>query len=155
MLRALNLCQDTGNDHLAIDSLYNNHSCVNLLYCQGPNQVDSSINLLDKMVLTKVVTRPTKKTKGVGSHKLIPKKTRNKRKSRLENKKISSASKALYGVSADPNSDNGIKPQQHLLYKNKDKNNYPLMDTSTSVLIVSWKIMEKRSHIISDISIPG
>ena len=62
--------------------------------------------------------------------------------------------KSLYGVSTDPNSNNGIKLPQHLLYKNVDKNNYPLMDTSTSIPIVSWKIREKRSHIISDISIP-
>ena len=29
------------------------------------------------------------------------------------------------------------------------------MDTSTAIPIVSWKIMKERSHIISDISIPG
>ena len=52
-------------------------------------------------------------------------------------------------------SNKGVIPQHHLLYKNEDKNNYPLMDTSTSIPIVSWKITKKRSHIISDISIPG
>ena len=55
----------------------------------------------------------------------------------------------------DPNSNNGLQPPQHLLYKNKDKNKYPHMDTSTSISIVSWKITKKRSHIISDILIPG
>ena len=87
------------------------------------------------MVLTKVVTQPVKKPRSVGLNKSIPKKNRNKRKSRLENKIFSNVSKPLYGVSADPNSDNGIRPPQHLLYKNKDKNNYPLMNTSTSIPI--------------------
>ena len=69
--------------------------------------------------------------------------------------KFKSVSKPLYGVSTDPNSDNGIKPPHHLLYKNEDKSNYPLMDTSTSIPIVSWKITKKRSYIFSDISISG
>ena len=64
-------------------------------------------------------------------------------------------SKPLYGVSIDPNSNKGIIPQRHILYKNEDKKNYPLMDTSTSIPIVSWKLTKKQSHLISDISIPG
>ena len=40
MLRALNLCQDTDNDHLSMDLGYDNHSCINIQYRQGPNQVD-------------------------------------------------------------------------------------------------------------------
>ena len=60
MLRAFNLCQDTGNNHLLMDSGYDNHSCINLPYYQGPNQIDSSIDLLDKVILTKVITQPTK-----------------------------------------------------------------------------------------------
>ena len=59
-LRALNLCQDAGNDHLSIDSGYDNHSCINFPFCQGLNQVDSSTNVLDKVILTEVVIRPTK-----------------------------------------------------------------------------------------------
>ena len=155
MILTFNLHQDTGNDHLLMDSEYDNHSCVNLSYCQGPNQVDSSINLLDKVILTKFVSRPTKRPRSVGPHKSISKKNRNKRKSPLENKKFRSMSKPLYGISVDSNSNNGLKPPQYLLYKNKDKNKYPLMDTSTSIPIVSWKITKKQSHIISDISIPG
>ena len=155
MRRALNLCQDAGNDHLSTDSGYDNHFNINFSFRQGPNQVDSSTNLLDKVILIEVLTRPTEKPKSVGPHKLIPKNNRNKRKSLLENKKFRSVSKPLYGVSADPNSNNGIKPPRHLLYKDEEKNNYPLMDTSTSIPKVSWKIMKKQSHIISDISIPG
>ena len=60
MHRDLNLCQDVGNNHLSTDSGYDNHSCINFPFHQGLNQVDSSTDLLDKVVLTKVVTRPTK-----------------------------------------------------------------------------------------------
>ena len=56
VLRALNLCQDVGNNHLLMDSRYDNHSCINFPFCRGPDQFDSSTNLLDKMVLTEVVT---------------------------------------------------------------------------------------------------
>ena len=64
-------------------------------------------------------------------------------------------SNPLYGIPADHNSNIGLKLPRHLLYKNEDKNKYPLMETSTSISIVSWKITKKQSHIISDISIPG
>ena len=136
MRRALNLCQDTSNNHLLMDSGYDNHPRINLPYCQHPNQVDSSIDPQDKVILTKVLTRPTKKSRSVGPHKSIPIKSRNKMKSRLENKKIRSASKPLYGRFANEINDNGLKLQQHLLYKSEDKNNYPLMDTSTSISTV-------------------
>ena len=43
-----------------MDAGYGNQSCINLLYLQDPNQVDSSIDLLDKVILTKVVTQPAK-----------------------------------------------------------------------------------------------
>ena len=90
MLCALNLCQDVGNDYFLMDSGYDNHSCINFPFWQGLNQADSSTNLLDKVILTKVVTQPTEKSRGVGPHKLVPKKNRNKRKSRPENKKFRS-----------------------------------------------------------------
>ena len=45
MTRALNLHQDTSNNHLLMDSGHDNHSCINLPYCEGPNQVDSRIDL--------------------------------------------------------------------------------------------------------------
>ena len=138
-----------------MDSGYDNHSCINLLYCQSPNQVDPSIDLQDEVILLKVVTQPTEKPKSVGPHKSIPKKSRNKRKSRLENEKFRSVIKPLYGISVDHNNNYGLKPPQHLLYKSKDKNKDSLMNTSISILIVCWKITKKQSHIISDISIPG
>ena len=92
------------------------------------------------------------KTRNVGPHKLIPKKNRNKKKSRLENKKFRSVIKSLYGISADHNNINGLK---HLLHKSEDKNKYPLMDISKSILIVFWKITMKQSDIISNILIPS
>ena len=152
---ALNLHQGTSNDYLSMDSGYDNHSYINLPYRQGFNQVDSSINLQDEVILPKVVTRPTEKPRSVGPHKLIPKKNRKKKESRLENKKFRNVIQPLYGISADHNINNGLKPPRHLLYKSKDNNKYPLMNTSTSIPIVCWKIPKKRLHIISDISISG
>ena len=61
MHRDLNLCQDVGNDHLLTHSRYNNHSCINFSFHQNLNQVYSSTDLLDKVVLIEVVTRPSKK----------------------------------------------------------------------------------------------
>ena len=151
----LYLCQDVGNNHLSTDLGYNNHSCINFPFHCDLNQVDSSTNLLDKVVLPEVVTQPTKKLRSVGPQKSISKKNRNKKKSSLENKKFKSVSKPIYEISVDPSGDKGNIPQQHLVYTNKDKKNYPLVDTGTSVPIVSWKLIKKRSHIISDISIPG
>ena len=58
-----------------------------------------------------------------------------------------------YGVPVDPSSDKGIIPQQHLLYTNKDKKNYLLIDIGASISIVSWKLTKKQSHIINDIVI--
>ena len=137
MLRALNLCQDTGNNHFSMDSGYDNHSCINLPHSQGLNQVDSNIGLLNEVILNKVVIQPTEKPRIGSPHKSIPKKNGNKRKSHLENKKFRSESKSLYGISVDPNSNNGLNPPRLLLYKSKDKIKYPLMDTSTSIPIVS------------------
>ena len=64
-------------------------------------------------------------------------------------------SKPLYEISVDSNIDEDNIPQQSLLYIKEVKKNYPLMDTGTSVPIVSWKLTKKWSHIISDISISG
>ena len=61
MHRDLNLCQDVGNDHVLTHAGCDNHSSINFPFYQGINQVDSSTDLLDKVVLIKVVTRPTKK----------------------------------------------------------------------------------------------
>ena len=137
MLRALNLCQDVGNNHLSTDSVYDNHSCIIFPFHCTLNQVDLSTNFPDKVILTKVVIQPIEKLKSVGPHKLIPKKNMNKKKSRLENKKFRSMSKLLYGVYLDPSSDEGNIQHQRLLYTNEDKKNYSLMDTSESVPIVT------------------
>ena len=74
MYCALNLYQDIGNNNVSTYSGYDNHSCTDFLFHQGLNQIDSSTNLLDELVLTGVVTQQTKKTRSVGPHKLIPKK---------------------------------------------------------------------------------
>ena len=155
MLCALILCQDVSNDHLSTYSGYDNHSCINFPFHCALNQIDSNTNLHNRVILTKVVMRPTEKLRSVGQQKLIPKKNRNKKKLRLDNKKFRSVSKPIYGVSVDPSSDKGNTPQQHLLYTNAEKKNYPVIDTGASVPIDSWKLTKKQSHIISDISIPG
>ena len=175
MLRALNLCQDVtlcvstklkspllpfdklsiGNDHLSTDAGYDNCFCINFPFHSALNQVGSSTSLLDEVILTEVVLQPTKKPRSVGPHKTIPRKNNNKKKSRLENKKFRSVSRPLYGVSIDPSSDEDNVPQRRLLYTNKDKRNYPLMDTGASVPTVIWKLTKNRSHIISDISVPA
>ena len=110
ILRALNLRQDVtlrgptnlkspllpfdelnmGNNHLSTDSGYNNHSCINFLFHRTLNQGDLSTDLLDKVILTKIVPRPTGKLRSTGPHKLISKKIDNKKKAHLENKKFRS-----------------------------------------------------------------
>ena len=79
ILSAINLCQDVifcgstklrsflpfdkldiGNNHLSTDLGYDNHSCINFPFHRDLNQVDSSTDLLDEMILTKVVIQPTK-----------------------------------------------------------------------------------------------
>ena len=81
-------------------------------------QVDSNTDLLDKMILTEVVTRPTKKPRSVGPHKLISKKIDNKKKARLENKKFRSVKESLYGIHVDPNNDTYIPLVTWKLTKN-------------------------------------
>ena len=56
---------DIGNDHLSIDSGYDNRSCINYPFYCALNQVDLSTDLLDKLILTKVVIQPTEKTRSV------------------------------------------------------------------------------------------
>ena len=118
-------------------------------------QVDSNTDLLDKMILTEVVTRPIKKPRSVGPHKLISKKIDNKKKAHLENKKFRSVNKSLYGIHVDPDNDDDNVPQQRLLFTNKDKTNYPFTNNDTYIPIVTWKLTKNQSHIISDISTPG
>ena len=79
MLCALNLCQDVGNNHLSTDSGYDNYSCINFPFHGTLGQVYSSTNLPYKVILTKVIIQPTKKSRSVGPHKSIPKKIETKR----------------------------------------------------------------------------
>ena len=144
-----------GNSDFSTNSKYDNCFNINFPLHHHLNQVDLSTSLLDEMILTKVVLQPTNKLMSVGPHILISKKNNYKRKSRLGNKKFRSVSKPLCKITVDPNSNNSLKSPQHLSYKSKDKNKYPLMDTSTFIPIVGWKITKKQSYIISDISIPG
>ena len=51
---------DVGNNHLLTDSGYDNHSCNNFSFHCDLNQVDLSTDLLDKVILPKVVIQPTK-----------------------------------------------------------------------------------------------
>ena len=95
------------------------------------------------MILTEVVLRPTKKLRSVGPHKLISKENCNKKKSCVENKKFKSVDKSLYGMHVDFDRDDNYVPQQRLLYTNKNKKNYPLMDTGTSIPIIAWKLTKK------------
>ena len=124
----------------------------------------STTNLLDDVVLTEVVLRPTEKPRSVGQHKLILKKNGNKRKSRLgnkkfrsvckpQNKKFRSVCKPLYGITTNPNINNDLKSPRHLLYKSKLRNKCPLRNTST-LFQISWKFIKKQFYIIKDISIP-
>ena len=122
---------DIGNGDLSINYLPLHHAL---------NQVDSNTNLLDEVILTEVVLLPTKKPRSVGPHKSILQKNSNKRKSRLGNMKFRSVSKLLYDVHVNPNSKNGSKSRRPLLYKSKDKNDYPLRTTNTFILIVDWKV---------------
>ena len=112
-------------------------------------------DLLDKVILTEVVPRPTKKPRSVGRHKSISKKIDNKKKARLENKKFRSVNKSLYGIHVDPDNDDDNVPQQRLLFTNEDKTDYPFTNNDTYIPIVTWKLTKNQSHIISDISTPG
>ena len=62
-----NHCRDVGNDHLSTHSGYDNYSCTNFPFHRSLTQVDSSTNFLDKMVVTEVVTQPTKNPRRVGT----------------------------------------------------------------------------------------
>ena len=90
------------------------------------------------MLLTKVVVQPTKKPRSIGPHKLISKENGNKKKSHLENKKFRSANKSIYWIHIDPDNDGDNVPQQHLLFTNEDKRNYPLINSDTYIPIVTW-----------------
>ena len=83
------------NGDLSTNLKYDNRSNINFPLHHALNQVHSNINLVDKVILTKVVLRPTKKPRSVGQHKSISKKNGNKRKPHLGNMKFRSVSKPL------------------------------------------------------------
>ena len=62
------------NDHLSTNSEYKDQYIVNFSPQFIPNQVDSTTNLSDEVVLTEVVLRPIEKPRRVGPHKLTLKK---------------------------------------------------------------------------------
>ena len=98
------------NNHVSTNSDYDDYPGINFPFQFVFNQVYSTTNLLDNVVLTEVVLQPTKKTRSVGPHRLISKKTRSKKKSLL--KKIRSVSKPLCLGSVDLYSNDNILPQQ-------------------------------------------
>ena len=85
-----------GNGDLSTNSEYDNLPNINFPLHHALNQVDSNTNLLDEVILTVVVLRPTKKPRSVDPHKSISKKNGNKRISRVKSKKFSSVSKPIW-----------------------------------------------------------
>ena len=101
---------DIDNNHLLTNSEYNDCSVINFPLQFALNQVDSTTDMLDNMILTEVVLRPTKKQRSVGPHRLISKKTRSKKKSLLKINKLRSVSEPLCLRSVDPDSDDDTVP---------------------------------------------
>ena len=65
---------DINTNYLLTNSEYDDHSGFNIPLQFALNQVDSTTDLLDDVVLTEVVLQPTKKPRSVGPHKSILKK---------------------------------------------------------------------------------
>ena len=65
-----NLC----NHYIFMDPEYSDR------FCSFFNQIDSNTNLLDNILSTKVIVRPTKKPRSVGPHKPKSEKTTSKKK---------------------------------------------------------------------------
>ena len=141
------------NDHLSTNSKYNDHSVLNFPVQFTLNQVDSTTNLLDGVILTEVVIRPTEKPRSVSPHKWILEKIGDTRKSHQENKKFRSVCKPTYATNADHNVFNSLKSSRHLLYKSEDRSKYPHPNTYT-LFPIRWNFTKKQSRIIKDVSIP-
>ena len=157
MLRALNHCQDIivraskrlkssllpfeelniDINHLSMNSEYNNRFSANFSCHHAPKQVDLNTNLLDEVILTEVVLRPTEKPKSVGPHKFILKKKWQQEEITLKNKKFRSTNRSLFGIHVDPDNDDDKVPQQRLLFTNEDKRNYPRINNNTYIPIVA------------------
>ena len=67
-----------GNDDLLTNLEYDNCSSIDFPIHHALNQVDYNTNLVDKVILTKVVLQPTKKLRSVCPHKSISKKWQQK-----------------------------------------------------------------------------
>ena len=76
------------NNDLSINSIYNNRFNINFPLHHTLNQVDLNTDLLDEVILTKVVLQPTEKTRSVGLHRLISKKNGNTKKIRPRKQEI-------------------------------------------------------------------
>ena len=109
------------NNHLSVNSTNNDHSVLHFPLQFTPNHVDYTTDMLDEVVLTKVVMRPTKKHRSVGPHKSILKKNDKQWKSYQENKKFRSVCKPTFGTTADNIVNNIEKSLRHLVYKSKDR----------------------------------
>ena len=79
---------DLCNDYILKDPDYIDRFCINFPCHCVLNQVDSDTDLLDDVILTKDVLRPTKKPRSVGSHKSKLEKTTSRKKSRLKKQEI-------------------------------------------------------------------
>ena len=107
---------DMNNNYLSVNSTCNDHSILNFQLQFTPNQVDYTTYLLDEVILTEVVIRPTKKPRSVGPHKSILKKNDKQWKSHQENKKFRSVCKPTDGTTVDRNVNNIEKSLRHLIY---------------------------------------
>ena len=75
-----NLC----NNYILRDPEYNDRFCINFSCHCVLNQVNSSTDLLDNVLFTKVFIRITEKLRIVGPHKSKLEKITSKKKSRLK-----------------------------------------------------------------------
>ena len=62
------------NNHLSTNSKYDDHSGINFSLQFALNQIDSTTNLLNDVVLPEIVLRPTEKPRSAGPDKSISKK---------------------------------------------------------------------------------
>ena len=122
---------DMNNNHLSVNSTHNDHSILNFPLQFTPNQINYTADLLDKVVLTEVVMRPTKKQRSVGPHKSILKKNDKQWKSHQENKKFRSMCKPTDETTLDRNVNIIEKSLRHLVYKSEDRSTYSHRNTST------------------------
>ena len=167
---------DIDINHLLTKSEYDDHSSINFPLQFAFNQVNSTTNQLNAVVLTEVVLRPTEKPRGCRPTQINIKENKKQKEITTKNNKLRSVSKPLCSGSVDLDSDDDIVlqrftyggsvnssydggenniPQQSIFYTKKDMRTYPFMDNGKPIPIVTWKLTKNCSHIISDISIPG